>query len=363
MKTLLISLLAAAVLCLPAGAIELPDGLDAVVPQELLEDAMEEGLVARGAAYLWEMLRTSLSDALAASLRGAASLMLLALLCGLIEGTAAAALSAGDVSSLMALGLETLDELAVMAKLLMPTVAAAMASSGSVGSASVWQVGALMASDAFLMLIRDVLVPANRCMIGAAAAGALLPQSRLKELADGIKTLITWALSAILAAFVGFLSLSGLLAGSADRVAVRVGKSVISGAVPIVGGILSEATEALLAGAGALRSTLGVLGVFAVLSLCLAPLLRLTVQYLLYRAAAFFCGMVGSDTLRSFLEQLSSAFSLMLAMTAGGAHDEKDRALCRRDAADACTAAPTAADRPDGPCGKRRRIPRGSSTA
>ena len=337
MKTLLISLLAAAVLCLPAGAIELPDGLDAVVPQELLEDAMEEGLVARGAAYLWEMLRTSLSDALAASLRGAASLMLLALLCGLIEGTAAeagesaaqfapyvgvlgaAALSAGDMRSLMALGLETLDELAVMAKLLMPTVAAAMASSGSVGSASVWQVGALMASDAFLMLIRDVLVPANRCMIGAAAAGALLPQSRLKELADGIKTLITWALSAILAAFVGFLSLSGLLAGSADRVAVRVGKSVISGAVPIVGGILSEATEALLAGAGALRSTLGVLGVFAVLSLCLAPLLRLTVQYLLYRTAAFFCGMVGSDTLRSFLEQLSSAFSLMLAMTAGGA--------------------------------------------
>ena len=91
MKTLLISLLAAAVLCLPAGAIELPDGLDAVVPQELLEDAMEEGLVARGAAYLWEMLRTSLSDALAASLRGAASLMLLALLCGLIEGTAAEA--------------------------------------------------------------------------------------------------------------------------------------------------------------------------------------------------------------------------------------------------------------------------------
>ena len=329
MKILLISLLAAAVLCLPAGAIELPDGLDAVVPQELLEDAMEEGLVARGAAYLWEMLRTSLSDALAASLRGAASLMLLALLCGLIEGTAAeagesaaqfapyvgvlgaAALSAGDVSSLMALGLETLDELAVMAKLLMPTVAAAMASSGSVGSASVWQVGALMASDAFLMLIRDVLVPANRCMIGAAAAGALLPQSRLKELADGIKTLITWALSAILAAFVGFLSLSGLLAGSADRVAVRVGKSVISGAVPIVGGILSEATEALLAGAGALRSTLGVLGVFAVLSLCLAPLLRLTVQYLLYRGILLRYGGV------RYAAQLSRAALLSLFADAG----------------------------------------------
>ena len=223
------------------------------------------------------------------------------------------------MSSLIALGLETLDELAAMAKMLLPTLAAAMAGSGAVGSASVWQVGALMMSDGFLSLIRDVLVPALYCMIGAAAAGALLPQSRLTVLADGVKTLITWGLSAILTVFVGFLSLSGLLAGSADRMAVRVGKTVISGAVPVVGGILSDATEALLAGAGTLRSTLGVLGVFAVLALCLAPLMRLVLQYLLYRAAAFFCGMVGTETLRSFLEQLSSAFSLMLAMTAGGA--------------------------------------------
>ena len=94
---------------------------------------------------------------------------------------------------------------------------------------------------------------------------------------------------------------------------------MISGAVPIVGGILSDAAETLLAGAGALRGTLGTLGVFAVLAVCIVPLVRLALQYLLYRAAAFFCGMVGSDALRGFLEQLSSAFSLVLAMTAGGA--------------------------------------------
>ena len=165
-------------LCLPARAIELPDGLNGAVPDELLESAQEEGLMTRGAAYLWEMLRASLGGAVKSSLRAAVSLMLLALLCGLIEGTAdgagetaapftpyvgvlgAAMLSAGDMSSLIALGLETLDELAAMAKMLLPTLAAAMAGSGAVGSASVWQVGALMMSDGFLSLIRDVLVPA-----------------------------------------------------------------------------------------------------------------------------------------------------------------------------------------------------------
>ena len=68
-----------------------------------------------------------------------------------------------------------------------------------------------------------------------------------------------------------------------------------------------------------LRGTLGVLGVFSVLALCLVPLLRMAVQYLFYQLAAFFSGMAGSQSLSKFLEQLSSAFSLMLAMTAGGA--------------------------------------------
>ena len=98
-----------------------------------------------------------------------------------------------------------------------------------------------------------------------------------------------------------------------------MGKTVISGAVPVVGGILSDATEAIAAAALTLRGTLGVLGVFSVLALCLVPLLRMAVQYLFYQLAAFFSGMVGSQSLSKFLEQLSSAFSLMLAMTAGGA--------------------------------------------
>ena len=56
-------------------------------------------------------------------------------------------------------------------------------------------------------------------------------------------------MSAILIVFTAFLSVSNLLAGSADRLAVKVGKTVISGAVPVVGGILSDATEAVAAAA------------------------------------------------------------------------------------------------------------------
>ena len=325
MKKLLCLLFAAFLLCVSASALELPSGLDDVVPRELIDSAEAgDDLLLRGGQYLFSHFRAALQDAVANSLRGAMTLMLLSLLCGLVEGTAesagetparytgylgvlsAAALSAGDLSALIGLGVETMDELSVMAKLLLPTIAAAMAGGGCVGSASVWQVGALMLSDIFLSLMRDVLVPVLYCMIGTAAAGALLEQSRLSLLSKGIGKLLSWGLSAILIVFTAFLSVSNLLA-------------VISGAVPVVGGILSDATEAVAAAALTLRGTLGVLGVFSVLALCLVPLLRMAVQYLFYQLAAFFSGMVGSQSLSKFLEQLSSAFSLMLAMTAGGA--------------------------------------------
>lgn len=330
MKRLLCLLLALCALTVCAQAVELP--------QELLDGAREgDDLLSRGAQYLWDGLCGALRSALAASTRAAVALMLLALVCGLIEGTAAeagelsarcagyvgvlgaAALTAGDLHTLIGLGVSTVDELSAMAKLLLPTIAAAMAGGGYVGTASVWQVGALVMSDAFLSLLRGVFVPALYCMIGVAAAGALLPQSRLSLLAGGVKKLLSWGLSALLIVYTGFLSITNLLTGSADRVAVRAGKTIVSGVVPIVGGILSDAAETMLAGADTLRGTLGALGVLGVLAICLAPLVRLGVQYLLYRAAAFFCGLVGTDTLRGFLEQLSDAFSLVLAMTAGGA--------------------------------------------
>ena len=87
------------------------------------------------------------------------------------------------------------------------------------------------------------------------------------------------------------------------------------GVVPVVGSIISNAAGAVLQGAGVLKNTLGVTGMLAVLALCLMPFLRLAVQYLLYKLAAFFAGTVGSPKLMELIDALSGAFGLVLGMT------------------------------------------------
>ena len=61
---------------------------------------------------------------------------------------------------------------------------------------------------------------------------------------------------------------------------------------------------------------MGTLGIFAVLSVCLVPLLRLGVQFLFYQAAAFLSAMSGIEPLQKFIERLSGAFTLIFALTA-----------------------------------------------
>ena len=154
------------------------------------------------------------------------------------------------------------------------------------------------------------------CHIALASAGAALPESGLDKLADGLKKLISWLLCGAVTAFTLYLSVSGVLTGSADRAAVKAAQTAVSGAVPVVGSILAESAEMVLSAAHSLRAAIGAAGVLGVLLACLAPLVRLSVQFLLYRAAAFVSAVSGVKPLERLLEQLGDAFALVLGMTA-----------------------------------------------
>ena len=89
----------------------------------------------------------------------------------------------------------------------------------------------------------------------------------------------------------------------------------ISGVVPVVGGIISEAAETVLAGAGVLKNTIGLAGTLAILAACAYPFLQLGVQYLLYKLTAFLSCTMGPPELCRLIGGLGGAFGLVLGMT------------------------------------------------
>ena len=148
----------------------------------------------------------------------------------------------------------------------------------------------------------------------AAAADAMLPQRRLAGISRAIRKGTVWLLTGALALFTLYLTVSGAAAGSADTVTARLARSAV-GVLPVVGSILADAADSVLAGAGAVKNTVGAAGLLAVLAVCLLPLMRLGVQYLVYKAAAFLAGILGAEQLTGLIDALGGAFGLIFGMT------------------------------------------------
>lgn len=158
---------------------------------------------------------------------------------------------------------------------------------------------------------------AGALAITLAAAGSVktmmgLGQETVEELNTFSKALLP-TLSAAVAASGGIVSASVRQVATIFFVDLLL--SLIRGLLPVVGSILADAADSVLAGAGAVKNTVGAAGLLAVLAVCLLPLVRLGVQYLVYKAAAFLAGILGAEQLTGLIDALGGAFGLIFGMT------------------------------------------------
>lgn len=237
----------------------------------------------------------------------------------MVGALAVTAVSASDVHSLMGLGRAAVEEIWTFSTLLLPVMSAVSASSGSFTGASVRQVTTLLFADGLVTLMDKVLLPMVYLYTAACLASAVTDNPGLRELARAIKWTVTAVLSALLLAFTGYLSLTSAAAAGADAVTVRLTRSVISSLVPVVGGILSNATDTVLSGVGLLRGIVGSFGVATVLSLGMAAFLRLGAQYLMYRLVSVLSQVLTANPVARLVGDIASAFALVLGMTAASA--------------------------------------------
>ena len=190
------------------------------------------------------------------------------------------------------------------------------AASGAPAAAAVKYSATILFSDFLIRLINHLLIPLCYAFVAVNVAWAALGNDGLKRMGSLLKWLITTILSVILLVFIGYLNLSGVISGSADAATVKAAKFTISNMVPVVGGVISDTAETLLAGASLLRNTAGVFGMLAVLGICLVPFLNLGIHYLMYKVTAALAATVSGDgRVTGLIEALGSAFGLILAMT------------------------------------------------
>lgn len=229
------------------------------------------------------------------------------------------ALTMTDVSAMIGLGRRTIASMDVFSTVLLPVMAALTALTGSVSASALRQGATVLFSKGLVSIMDSLLIPLVYAYVAVSCARAAVGVSGLERLAHGIRGLVTGSLTILLVIFIGYLSAGGAVAGSVDVSRIKAARMAISRAVPVVGGILADASEAVLAGAGVLRGSVGAAGLLVVLAICLGPFLHLAVQYIIYKTVAALCGVVAQPELAALVDAIGSAFGLILGMTGASA--------------------------------------------
>jgi len=218
-------------------------------------------------------------------------------------------------NAMITLGRETVVSLSEYGKLLLPALAGALAAQGGTITSAALYSGTAMFSALLSSLISRLLIPMAYIYLSLCIANSALGEGILKQLCSFVKWLMTWSLKIIIYVFVGYMSITGVISGSVDASAIKATKLTLSGVVPVVGSILSDASETILVSAGIMKNAVGAYGLVALAAILIGPFVRIGAQYILLKLTGMITGIVATKEPAQLIGDFTGTMGYILAMT------------------------------------------------
>lgn len=218
-------------------------------------------------------------------------------------------------NSMVQLGVQTITRLSEYGKLLFPVMTAAMSAQGGITTSAALYTGTVIFSTFLVTLIESIIVPVLYIYLTLSVATCAIGNDMLTKIRNFAKWAMTWCLKTVLYVFTGYISITRVISGSVDASTLKITKMTISSAVPVIGSILSDASEAILVSAGFMKNSAGIYGIFAVLAVCVNPFLQISMLYFLLKLSAAVCNVFGSKETVGLIQDFSTGMGYVLAMT------------------------------------------------
>lgn len=218
-------------------------------------------------------------------------------------------------NALIELGKSTVSELSEYSKLFIPAMATALAAQGGTATSAALYTATVAFTALLSTVISNLIVPMIYIYICLSIACCAMDDELLKNIKAFIKWLASWSLKILLYVFTGYISITGVISGTADATAIKAMKLSISAFVPVVGGIISDASETILVGTAAVKNAAGLYGLFAMIGIWIGPFIKIGLQYVVLKATGAVSAAFGNKKATDLVKDFSVSMGLVLAMT------------------------------------------------
>lgn len=217
--------------------------------------------------------------------------------------------------TLITLGIETVTSLCQYGKLLLPVMTAAMAAQGAVTTSTALYTGTALFNTILTSAIQALGIPMTYIYLVLGIANSSVSNPILQKLQKFIKWCLTWTLKLSIYLFTGYLGITRVVSGTVDASAIKATKLALSGLVPVIGKVISDASETILLSADVMKNAAGIYGLVAIAAICIIPFIRIGIQYLMLKITASVSSVFGCKSTIQIMEDFSCAMGFLLAMT------------------------------------------------
>ena len=204
-------------------------------------------------------------------------------------------------------------------KSLIPVLVGIVSASGNPSLAVSFQSCAFAAAEVISALGKNYVVPIVGAVTALDLTGSLMPSMKLSGITELVKKTVIQTLSFTATLYVSFLGIKGALANAADTVASKGIKLVISSAVPIVGGAVSEAYSGIIGSLVLVKSTVGIFGIIVIAVITVPSMLQLLFWIFALKLGAAAGEVFSLGGVSSLLKALSCTITLLNVVILFGA--------------------------------------------
>lgn len=199
---------------------------------------------------------------------------------------------------------------------LVPVLSGIAVVSGHSAAAAAYSTFTLTVMEILAVLMSAVFVPLLRIFLGITLVGTLSPSLGLDRLTGTMEKYAKWLLGLLGVALSGILGISSLSASAADGAFARSTRFVVSNAVPVVGGAISDALGTITNCIGIVRNSVGAFGIIAGIYLVLPSAASSVLWMVCLNVTAWIADSLGAERQGTAMRSVSSVISLTLAMQA-----------------------------------------------
>ncbi len=197
---------------------------------------------------------------------------------------------------------------------LIPVLAAVLTVSGNPTAALSYNSLCFVSAQLVSSLMSDFIRPLVQMTFSIGIIAGISQLINLEKIVSFIKKTVMFLMSLASTVFITMLSIKGMLAASADTVAVRGVRFLIGNLIPVVGGAVSDAYNSIAGTLILVKNTVGVIGI-AVISVTVLPVITECVCWILsLNLLSALSDVLSLDRISSLFKSVSSSM-VLLAVT------------------------------------------------